>query len=386
MIGTFFKLVGKAIRFSISRPLQRFNIANRAKKYIGEEAKYFTPAPRAIGALTLKGSTQYPHLQELSRFKSVKQRRLDAIAERNQKLLEKSSAAHSDGGSSEDSLTNTNQITTGGSNKSFSEIKQDDELVIETSNKLPAIRTVTIPNNTSVKQSSTDGEDVAKDTQLLEKPHRPMPTSTNLQLSDPALIWHVDKVPPGRLDLKKLQELMINKLADDEYWTPKKIAETYNIKEEYAENIVGYLRQIRIILSPRVAKTLDYIARNDPVYQATKNIIYHVDNSLRSQADKQSDKTFLPTDELEPEVRAVLDGGQLQPKSHQPDPRLTSLFKRPAPLRIRALNRPGDDDNDDGDSSDNVDKKPGLTGPKSSLPHSPPPPPTSPPTHANNNQ
>lgn len=273
MLRTFFRLVGKAFRMTVNRPLQRFNIANRARKHLGVDAKYFKPAPRAISP----------------GFKSI---------------------------SSSSSII-----------KSFSETINDDRLVIEASNSLPVIKTV-IKNELS-------SPDLVKQ----EKPARPLPKSSSLQLSDPAVIWHVDKVPPGRLDLNKLQELMINKLADDDYWTPHKIAEVYNIKEEYAENITKYFKQIRIIISPGLAKNLDYVARNDPVYQATKHIVYHVDKSLRSEHDKQFDATFLPTDNPDPEIKELLEASALQ-RRQQPDLRLTQLVKRPKPLKIGSVNEP----------------------------------------------
>lgn len=320
MIGTFFKLVGKALRFSISRPIQRFNIYNRAKKYLGEDAKYFTPAPRAIGSLSQNSSSQYPHLEGPSGFKSVKQRRLEAIVRRNQRLLEQ-----------EETGEDVDQNSDGTNDKkAFSETKQDDRVVIESSTKLPAIRTVSLETSKSSDKLPNAGEAVAT------RPPRPLPTSTNLQLSDPAVIWQVDQVPPGRLDLNKFQELMINKMADDAYWTAKQISETYNIKEEYAENIIKYFKQVKIILSPRIANKLDYVSRNDPLYKSYKHVIYHVDYSLRDSVDKKFDDTFLPTDDLDPEVRKVLQGSQLQ---RSPDPKLTSLFKRPQPLRVEPLNR-----------------------------------------------
>lgn len=323
MIGTFFKLVGKAIRFSISRPIQRFNIYNRSKKYLGGDAKYFMPAPRAIGALSQSSISQYPHLEGSSPFKSVKQRRMEAIARRNQRLLEGTTAI-------EESAKGLSPKTNS-SVRSFSETKQDDKVVIETSNKLPVIKTVTIVENPKRADAA------ASDNEVSARPPRPLPTSTNLQLSDPAVIWRVDKVPPGRLDLDKLQQLMINKLADDAYWTPKQLSETYNISEKYAANITEYFKQIRIIISPGIANKLDYVARNDPRYQACKDIIYYVDPSLRTPLERQYDDTFLPTDELDPEVRRVLQGSQRQ---MTPDPRLTGLIKRPKPLRFEPENRP----------------------------------------------
>jgi Fe-S cluster biosynthesis and repair protein YggX len=315
MIGTFFKLVGKALRMAVNRPIQRFNIFNRAKKYLGPDAEYFMPAPRAIGALSQAKPSQYPHLEGKSSFKSIKQKRLNAIAERNQKLLTNEA-------NNNQNLSESNENLVQETTKSFSETKNDDKLVINVSNKLPVIKTVT-----RLETSSTPPEQLAEQ----DKPHRPLPKSTNLQLSDPAVIWCVDKVPPGRLDLSKFQELMINRLADENYWTPKQIAETYNIKEEYAEGLIKYYKQIRIIISPRIAQNLDYVARNDPAYQATKHIIYHVDKSLRSDFDKQCDATFLPTDKLDPEIRALLDAGAVQPRRQQ-------AIARPVPLRIRSIN------------------------------------------------
>lgn len=343
LFNNFYKLVVKALKYTIARPIQRFHIEGRAKKYLGEESKYFMPAPRAIGSLSKQGISQYPHLENTGKFKSVAQRRQEAIASRNQKLLEASTTTTTTAKSI--SLVEANDSTTTLPQKSFSEIKQDDDLVIEASmNRLPVIRTM--PLLDKPPEALASGEE-GKDIQLV-KSHRPLPKLVNLDLSDPASIWQVDKVPLGRLDLNKLQELMINKLADDEgHWTSKKISDVYNIKEEYAENIISYLKQIRIIISPHIKTCLDQTASNDPRYQATKDIIYVVDYTLRNETHRKFDETFLPTDQLEPEVQKVLEGGkvaeQLKPASKymQPDIRLTKLYKRPEPLKLtHSINEP----------------------------------------------
>lgn len=321
MLGTFFKLVGKAIRFSVSRPLQRFNIYNRAKKYLGEDAKYFAPAPRAIGALSKIGPSRYPHLEGGGYFKSIKQKRLEALQNRHQKTIE-SHLPDRANSSAQPSAT----IATA---KSFSETRADDNMIIELSNKLPVVKIVTKVEN---QKNQLDTNNLKKSSS------RPLPKLTNLPLQDPASIWVVDKTRPGRLSLEQLQELMINKLADDLYWTPKKISETYNIKEEYAENLIKYLKQIRIIISPRIAKLLDYTARNNPVYQATKHVIYHVDKSLRTETDRQFDNMYLPTDEIDEEIRELINAGAMQARQ-QPDPSLRALIKRPQPLRLNPINK-----------------------------------------------
>jgi len=296
-----FRIVSKALKSATKRPLQRFNIYNRSKKYLGEDSKYFFPAPRAIGPVSKIGPSQYPHLEGgLGNFKSVKQRRLEAIAKSNSTL-------------------------------STSQMKKDVSLVIDTAQKLPVIKTI-------VKKSpQTSVEQEVQSTDLIhsnKKPPRPLPKAVNLNLQDQTVIWSIDRVPPGRLDLNKLQEIMVNKLADDEYWTPSMIAKTYDIKEKYAENLIHYLKQIRVVISPRMKKILDYTNRTNDAYNATKDTIYLVDPRLRTELDRSVDKTFLPEDELDDNIRQLLNASQeyelevtskklLPPKKKKSTPKIT---------------------------------------------------------------
>lgn len=321
-LSTFIKLVGKALRFTVNRPLQRFNIYNRSKKYLGPDAKKFMPAPRAIGALSLNNwkPSQYPHLE--SGYKSIKQRRLDAINKRQQlEGLPSGSTSESDK-----------------QPKSFSETENDDDLIIEASNKLEVTKTVIKidPPDNQQKQLLSDGDSNVVDSRSSVELQRALPKCTNLQLSDPATIWAVEKVPKGRLDVNMLQEIMINKLADEAYWTPEKIADKYNIKQSYAESLFKYLKQIRIVVSPRMAKNLDYVGKNDPAYQAAKHLIYFVDKRLRSDSDKKYDKMYLPHEQLDEEVKEVIDSPS---EVTAIDERLKKIA-RPAPLRIGPINRP----------------------------------------------
>ena len=303
-------MVGKALRYSIRRPLQRFNIANRAKNFLGEDAKHFMPAPRAIGAVSKLGPIQYPHLEGGGSFKSLRQRRLEALQSRRQKAIE-STHSHDHG-----------------LQRAFSETEKDDNLVIEASNKLEVVKTVKLV---------TSQQPNAPDKELTKTTDRPLPKLTNLPLQNLSSIWNIDKTPPGRLSLNSIQEMMLNKLADVDHWTPKRISETYNIKEEYAESLLKYLKQVRIIISPAMAKNLDYIDRNNPTYQATKHIVYYVDKSLRSEQDRQYDKMYLPTDEIDPEIRELLEVDSLKDR-RESEEKIRKLFKRPEPLRIGPLN------------------------------------------------
>lgn len=257
---TFLKLTRKALRFAISRPIQRFNIENRAKDHLGVDAKYFKPAPR---------------------------------------------------------------ITAPSSQPAGPLLTARDEKLITGASKLEVTKQITITEpNCDTKQ----------------KQHRPLPTSTNLPLQDPTAIWVAKKIPPGRLDLNKLQELMLNKLADDEFWSPKVIADKYKIKEEYAASLTKYLKQIRIRVSPRMARALDTVGLHDEYYQAAKHIVYHVDNSLRNEFDRQFDEMYLPNEQLDPEVKEVLEPFSKQLIS-KPGETSKKLVKRPEPLRISALNQ-----------------------------------------------
>lgn len=318
-LNTFIKLVGKAFRFTVNRPMQRFNIYNRSKKYLGPDAKKFMPAPRAIGALSQNNwkPSQYPHLE--SGYKSIKQKRLDAVNRQKQLELPLESTSES-----------------GNVPKSYSENKLDDHLIIDASNKLEVTKTVIKiePPDKQVQQlpESDTGDNI--------KLQRPLPKSTNLQLSDLASIWAVEKVPRGRLDLNMLQEIMINKLGDDAYWTPKMIAEKYNIKESYAESLFKYLKQIRIVVSPRMSKALDYVGRNDPSYQAAKHLIYFVDKRLRTNLDKKYDSMYSPGEQLDEEVRELIDSPNEIAKATGSNLERQKRIARPAPLRIAPINQP----------------------------------------------
>lgn len=321
-LSTFIKLVGKAFRFTVNRPLQRFNIYNRSKKYLGPDAKKFMPAPRAIGALSQNNwkPSQYPHLE--SGYKSIKQRRLDAV--NKQKHLELPSESSSESG---------NQP------KSYSENRLDDDLIIGASNKLEVTKTVVKINPSDKKvQQLSESSNVCTENSV--KKQRVLPHSTNLQLSDLASIWAVEKVPKGRLDLNMLQEIMINKLGDDAYWTPKMITEKYNIKESYAESLFKYLKQIRIVVSPRMSKALDYVGRNDPNYQAAKHLIYFVDKRLRTNEDKKYDSMYLPGEQLDEEIRELIDTPSEIAKIGETNIERQRRTKRPAPLRIAPINQP----------------------------------------------
>lgn len=314
--STFFKLVGKAFRFSVNRPLQRFNIYNRSKKYLGPDAKKFMPAPRAIGALSQNDwrGSQYPHLEP--GYKSIKQKRLAALNKPNQLEASKSQPKLS---------------------KSFSETKTDDNLIIEASHKLAVMKTIVRIQPTDNKQQELVG---SSQNQSATRTHRPLPKCTNLQLSDLTSIWAVEKTPKGRINLNMLQELMLNKLADEKYWTPKMVAERYNIKEEYAESLLKYILQIRVVVSPKLAKALDYVARNDTTYQASKDLVYFVDNRLRTEDDKRYDEMFLPGEDLDEEVRAVLDAQHDIVKVDQSIEARRRRIARPQPLRVAHANKP----------------------------------------------
>lgn len=317
-IRTIIKLIGKGIRFSLVRPIQRFNVANRSKKYLGPEAKHFMPAPRAIGSLVDRGGkpSQYPHLEGKGFF-SLRQRRLEALNrdDDDQNLLDKPSDSR------------PKELSSGAK-------KSDYNFIIEASNKLSIIKTVTKLDLDELKLTLDSNKSEVEPTAALEEPakHRPLPKLTNLQRG-PQDIWSTDKVPPGKISLNMLQELMINKLADDEHWTAERIAERYNIKEAYAENLTKYLKQIKFVLSPRVAYLMDYIARDDPVYKATKDMIYYVDPLLRTKEDKMYDDTFLDEDELEEHVRRLIGYRSLQKAKP------SFIMQAPQPLRIDPVNK-----------------------------------------------
>lgn len=331
-LRTFVKLVTKAFKFTVSRPIQRFNIYNRSKRYLGPDADRFTPAPRAIGPLSQISPSQYPHLESGSGYRSTRQRRLDALAKNS--------------GATQDPLLADTQSTTLKLPKSFSETASDDNFIRQLSSKLEVTKSVTnlgvpqrnhgmlpLPSSSQI----TDGNEADPSSDVSGPSSRPLPKCTNLDLSDPASIWIMDKVPKGRLNLNMLQEIMVNKLADDKHWTTKVVAEKYDVKEEYVESLLKYLKQIQIIVSPQMAKMLDYAGRNDPVYQATKHIVYHVDKRLRSDVDKKYDKMFLPSEQLDDEVRSLLDEpGALQVERAN---RRLSVQAKPEPLRLAPINR-----------------------------------------------
>lgn len=246
-------------KFTIARPLQRFNIENRMLKYLGPDSKYFKPSPRA-------GDKYYQQLEKPQ--------------------------------------------------------LGDDKFVIAASNKLEVTKTVVKVDSDQIPST------------------RPLPTSTRLQLQDIRSIWVADKIPPGRLSLDMLQEIMLNKLADENYWTPDRVAERYQIKSEYAENLLNHLKQIRIVISPHMKKLLDYTAKDDPVYQQAKHLVYIVDKDLRNDIDKQYDKMFLPEDELNEEVRSLIEPA---PSHKQLDSAMSAysrLVKKVEPLRLEPLNKP----------------------------------------------
>jgi hypothetical protein len=121
---------------AVNRPIQRFNIFNRAKKHLGEDAKYFMPAPRAIGSLSQIKPSLYPHLEGQSGFRSIKQKRLEAIKKRNETLLERTTNEN------QALLSSNSEVPT--VTKSFSETINDDRLIIQAGNSLPqVIKTVT---------------------------------------------------------------------------------------------------------------------------------------------------------------------------------------------------------------------------------------------------
>lgn len=332
---TFIKLCGKAFRFVVSRPLQRFNIENRSKKYLGPEAKYFKPAPRAIGSLSLIDGKppQYPYLEGGGGFKSIKQRRLQAIESKRDQLLE--------------SQKNLHPIV---ELKSYSETELDDIFVRSVVHKLNVTKTPVQINATenagllTEPLELTGTEDSSDSQKALAKPTtRLMPKCTNLQRQDQLSIWNIDKTPPGRLNLNMLQELMVNKLVDDAYWTPKKISENYNIKEEYAEQLTKYYKQIIVVVSPRMKNLLDYTARNNPVYEATKDVIYQVDKGLRTEDDKKYDDMFLPHEELDEKVKEILDPPETRIELSEEEEiekrRRDYIARRPKPLRIGSENQ-----------------------------------------------
>lgn len=296
-LSTFIKLVGKAFRFTVNRPIQRFNVYNRAKKYLGPDAKYFKPAPRAIGPMSQNTKPlQYPHLT---------------------------------GGSRPSEKIDSGQLRSL-PKPSFSETEEDDSVVTENTPKLDVKKTTTVVNN---NENALTSEGAQK---------RSLPTLTNLDRRDPADIWITDKVPPGRLSLNMFQEMMLNKIGEGDALTPKIIAERYKIREEYAESLVKYLKQIRIVVSPRMAMYIDYVGRTNEEYQATKHLIYYVDKSLRDKNDKLYDKMYLPSDEIDPKIRELLDrDDEIAPvQQFNEVARVQRLVKRPEPLRVGPINKP----------------------------------------------
>lgn len=319
----------KIFKYTLIRPLMRFNVENRSKKYLGPDAKKFMPAPRAIGSMSLNGPSQYPHLEGGRGFLSLKQKRLKALE----------SPENTDG-TGLVPTDNRDRITDLAANRSYSRTEADDNLVREASINLEVKKLIKLSpapmselhSNRLAIESRENANDInlPATSDSRSKPHRPLPTAVNLPLQDVAYMWHVDKVPPGRLSLVKLQELMINKLADEEYWTPKMISEKYDINEEYAEKVTSHLKHIRIVVSPKQAKNLDLVGRQNPQFQATKHVIYYVDPALRSEEDRQFDATFLPDKEDLPEsVKNVLET-PTQPRPFLKDPsRFGQIMKKP---------------------------------------------------------
>lgn len=351
----FTSLIGKMFRYTFVRPLQRFNVEARSKKFLGPDARKFMPAPRAIGPMSVKGKKpiQYPHLESgASVFKSVQQKRLQAMA-RNKEL---------DAGDNHLTKSSSEQQV-----KMSAREKKLNDFVIDASNRLQVNKTVVTAkprqlssNNDErfIKLESESSNNKLAEISQQNKPARPLPKLSSLPMSNPADIWSVDKTPPGRLSLIQLEEMMINKLSDNEgYWTPEKVAEKYNIKKEYAQTLFKYMKHLKIYVSPRIAHLMDYTNRDNPTYLATKDIIFIVDNSLRDECDRQFDKTFLPSDQLPEEVGRVLE---LEPepeaKSHEIKSWDSDLKKEKSigeikedylklrrkvePLRVRSLNKP----------------------------------------------
>lgn len=326
MSNNILRLIKKAYKFTVSRSLQRFNVENRAVKYLGPESKKFVHSPRAIGqisGLSLKELPKYPQLQP--GYKSISQRRREALAR---------------GESSEDVPR---------LKRSYSEDKEDDRLVLEASSKIDVIKTIASLAPPVARQRIESGETKANQdsssSSLSTAIHRPLPTSTNLQLQDQRNIWEVKQTPPGRLNLNMLQELMLNKVADDDHWTPAAIAERYNIREEYAEKLVTHLKQIRVRVSPRMAKNLEYVGRNNPEFMAAKHIIFYVDKSLRTELDKKFDSMYLPSDDLPDEVSSIIDTPSFAPVEqkhwvYEVQPKNIRRIARPKPLRIAPRNDP----------------------------------------------
>lgn len=323
-LSGFIKNIRKLIGFTLIRPMKRFNVYNRAQKYLGPDAKYFMPAPRAIGPMSNQGKNliQYPHLIGGNSFKSVQQRRLEAIER------VKLTAGDQEANNSMD-------------------VSEAEKFVVNVSGRLEVTKTLVkeqatrnLPPSTNLDQiEAASGAVAGTDNQ---RSHRPLPTMTSLQLNDPASIWVVEKTPPGRLNLDQLQEIMLNKIDDpDNYWTPENIAEKYKIKAEYAESLCNYLKHVRIHLSPKLAKLLEYTGRNDEIYQASKHLVYIVDNDLRSEQDKQYDDMYLPTDKLDDEVNQVV--GDIRLNDERSVEALRASFNRLErqiePLRIQPKNK-----------------------------------------------
>lgn len=309
--------VGKILRSLTVKPMQRYNVYNRALKYLGPDAKRFFPAPRAIGNPDGIKSLPYPHL-------SAKGRR--GLAQKKPALF---------------GLFNNNK------SQLLQESQSKNEFVVDASNKLEVTKTVVVnPQPMPTSQSSEPVEelvDIQKGPSSaleLAKKKRPLPRSTIMQRDDARVIWDCDKAPPGRLTLNDLQELMVNKLADAEHWTPKVLADRYNIKEEYADQLLNSIKQIRIVISPRLSVLMDYVGRDDQVYQATKNTIYIVDNRLRSDTDKIYDKMFLPDEKLAPEVDQLIDP-PTDPQQLQILTRTSAMFdslvRKPEPLKLEPV-------------------------------------------------
>lgn len=273
---SFSWFVIKAFKYLVQRPLMRFNVANRATKYLGPDAPKFKLAPSAIGPMTQPAGfigklTNANVISKPQSFKSITSKR-SAIGLN----LTNKSTANPSSNDGHQSITYSDSL------------EDENRLIIEASNKLKVTKKLeTVSDQSSVST-------------------KPLPKLTSLQLQDPVNIWIVDKVPPGRLDINKLQELMLNILADENYWTIDKIVDSYGIAKEYAESITKNIKQIKIIISPRLYYNLEYVGRNNPTYQATKHLIYNVDASLRTEEDKVYDGLFEPN-HPDPEIQRLIN-------------------------------------------------------------------------------
>lgn len=150
----------------------------------------------------------------------------------------------------------------------------DESFVIGEAKKL-------VVNKIDAPQASTQCD---KDRAL-----RPLPVARNLPLEDPLNIWFVHKLPYGRLDLEKLQELLYNRLADGDYWSAKMISEKYKLNIDHAINLTKYVAAHKIICSPKVYNNLELVCLNNKFYQQIKSFAVEVDESLRTESDKRLD-------------------------------------------------------------------------------------------------